>query len=446
MNKIHQKLPNLRNPATREDRSSSEEASDVLSVGDLTKAIRSLLETRFVDVTVEGEISNFLHHRSGHRYWTLKDSDAQISAVFWKSRQLSFEPEDGMKVICRGRLTVYPPRGAYQLDVFQMRPSGIGDLQQAYEVLFRRLADEGLFDESRKRPIPRFPKTIGLVTSENGAALQDILTVLRRRYPLVRVILRPTAVQGVGAELEIARAIQEFNLLPIASPPNPLSLLGEGAFAPPSPSREKGAGGMRPDVLIVGRGGGSLEDLWSFNEEAVARAIYASKIPVISAVGHEVDTTIADYVADLRAPTPTAAAELATPDQEELRAIISSSAHAMTLSVRQQIASLRREIRDVHETRDLIADAIDSKRETTERNLDRVQRAVRHRFELLRMTMERDRARLTAMNPDKVLERGYTALESPEGEIISRLDTLLSRGEKDGILIFADGRITVRFD
>ena len=201
-----------------------------------------MLEGAFPEVTVEGEISNFIDHRSGHRYWTLKDSGAQISSVFWKSRTLNFDLKDGMKVVCRGRLTLYPPHGKYQLDVFQVRPSGIGDLQQAYEERYARLMAEGLFDESRKRPIPRFPQTIGIVTSENGAALQDILTTLRRRYPIVRVIVRPCAVQGVGAELEIARAIQEFNLLK-TSPPNPLSLLGEGVFTPPSPSREKGAGG-----------------------------------------------------------------------------------------------------------------------------------------------------------------------------------------------------------
>ncbi|MDP4198326.1 MAG: exodeoxyribonuclease VII large subunit [Bacteroidota bacterium] len=412
-------LPNLRSIATLDDRASSEGASDVLSVGELTKGIRSLLETAFVDVMVEGEISNFLHHRSGHRYWTLKDSDAQISSVFWKSRQLSFEPEDGMKVICRGRLTVYPPRGQYQLDVFQMRPSGMGDLQLAYEVLRQRLEAEGLFDESRKRPIPRFPKTIGIVTSENGAALHDILTVLERRYPLVRVLLRPTAVQGIGAELEIARAIQEFNLVTNYS---------------------------RPDVLIIGRGGGSLEDLWCFNEEAVVRAIYASNIPVISAVGHEVDYTIADYVADLRAPTPTAAAELATPDQAELRSIVNASDYAATLTMRRHLAVLRREIRDVLDTQDLISSALLRKRETIERTMSRIQRSVEHGLERTRLKLERDGARLTAMNPDRVLERGFTALESTDGEIISRLDSLLTRGEKNGILIFADGRITVRFD
>src|ERR1700733_6990310 len=263
----------------------AEEDSSVLTVAGLTKAIRGVLEDSFLDVTVEGEISNFVDHRSGHRYFTLKDSDAQISCVFWKTRFVNFDIQDGMQVICRGRLTVYPPRGNYQFDVLQMRPSGIGELQQAYEELYRRLESEGLFDLSRKRPIPRFPQTIGIVTSENGAALQDILTVLRRRYPVVRVILRPVAVQGVGAELGIARAIQEFNLY---DPSPNLSPKGERnkekLFFLKGESNKKmllsplgerlGEGMQRPDVLIVGRGGGSLEDLWSFNEEAVARAIF----------------------------------------------------------------------------------------------------------------------------------------------------------------------------
>jgi exodeoxyribonuclease VII large subunit len=204
-------------------------SNEPLSVSSLTKAIREILETHFIEIAVEGEISNFTNHRSGHRYWTLKDEGAQISCVFWKTRQLSFNVEDGQKVLCRGRISVYAPRGNYQLDVFQVRPLGIGALQQAFEELYKKLFSEGLFDESRKRQIPRFPKKIGIVTSATGAALHDILTVLRRRYPLVEVLFRPAAVQGIGAELEIARAIQEMNLLP---------------------------DNKQPDVLIVGRGGG----------------------------------------------------------------------------------------------------------------------------------------------------------------------------------------------
>jgi exodeoxyribonuclease VII large subunit len=398
-------------------------AETTYTVTSLTKAVRNVLEPAFAEVTVEGEISNFIHHGSGHRYWTLKDAGAQISSVFWKSRITNFDLRDGMKVVCRGRLTIYPPRGQYQLDVFQVRPSGIGELQRAYEELYARLLAEGLFDEGRKRSIPKFPRTIGIITSETGAALQDMLTVLRRRYPIVRVVLRPAAVQGVGAELEIARAIQEFN---ISGTPSP-----------------------RPDVLIVGRGCGSLEDLWSFNEEAVARAIFASKIPVISAVGHEVDFTIADFVADLRAPTPTAAAELATPNVEELMSIVRTQRTALVRRMRQEIAERRRYVEQASDGRSLvvaISNTIHTRREQLNGEVLSVSRSVVHSLERMRLKLERDTAKLAVLHPDRVLDRGYTALESLDGEIIPKLSALLERGDKNGVLMFADGRITVRFD
>src|SRR5579883_2790429 len=191
-----------------------QEEPEVLSVSGLTKQVRDVLESRFTSVTVEGEVSNYLHHRSGHRYWTLKDEDAQISCTLWKSRPVNFQIESGQRVVCRGRVTVYPPRGSYQLDVFQIRPLGVGALQQAYERLFKKLEAEGLFDPSRKRPIPRFPKRIGIVTSATGAAIHDILTVLRRRFPLTEVLVRPAAVQGVGSELQVAQGIKDLNALP----------------------------------------------------------------------------------------------------------------------------------------------------------------------------------------------------------------------------------------
>jgi len=319
-------------------------------------------------------------------------------------------------------------------------------LQQDYEELYWRLSNEGLFDESRKRPIPRFPKTIGIVTSENGAALQDILTVLRRRYPVVRVILRPVAVQGVGAELEIARAIQEFNLLgTVSGNRGPWS--GKNKLNPKS--RTLNPNQVAPDVIIVGRGGGSLEDLWSFNEEAVARAIFASKIPVISAVGHEVDVTIADFVADIRAPTPTAAAELATPDSEELISVIDSVRMGIVRFMRQMIRDNKYQVERGSDSSFLagnIMNAIQTRRERMNAEILNASTSVVHSLERRRLHLERDAARLSAMNPDRVLDRGYTALESPDGEIIPRLQNLLLLGEKNGILIFADGRITVRFD
>ncbi|HZK75616.1 MAG TPA: exodeoxyribonuclease VII large subunit [Candidatus Kapabacteria bacterium] len=450
-------IPNL-TPMRGQQTAVLSDADATLTVSALTKAIRDTLEAAFTDVTVEGEISNFIDHRSGHRYWTLKDAASQISCVFWKSRTLSFPMRDGMKVVCRGRLTVYPPRGNYQLDVFQVRPSGVGDLQKVYEERYERLRAEGLFEESRKRPIPKFPQTIGIVTSENGAALHDILTTIERRYPVVHVLVRPCAVQGVGAELEIARAIQEFNL--ITPPPMERSGIGGGwgvvqselaeplGTPPPSPLLLQRRG-SRPDVLIVGRGGGSLEDLWCFNEEAVARAIYASKIPVISAVGHEVDFTIADFVADLRAPTPTAAAELATPNSEELLSAIRIGRIGLIRRMRQMIVQHRYAVDAASDKRSLVmalSNTLLHLRGQLNSEILGASRAVIHSLERKRLRFERDAAKLAAMNPDRVLDRGFTALESPEGEIIPRLAQLLERGEKNGILIFADGRITVRFD
>ncbi len=249
----------------------------VLSVSELTSAIRQVLEASLEPLWVEGEISNFHHHSSGHMYFTLKDSGAQLRCAMFRgpNQRLRFVPADGLLVQAFGRVTVYERQGQYQMLVERMAPAGIGALQRAFEELKRRLEAEGLFAPERKRALPRFPERIGLVTSQRGAAIQDLITVLRRRWPGLTLVVRPVPVQGDGAAEEIARALDEMNAY--------------GAL----------------DVLIVGRGGGSAEDLWAFNEEAVARAIHRSLIPVISAVGHEIDITIADYVADARAPTPT---------------------------------------------------------------------------------------------------------------------------------------------
>jgi exodeoxyribonuclease VII large subunit len=285
----------------------------VLSVSDITRQIKFSLEQRFPRVWIQGEISNFKRHTSGHLYFTLKDEGAQISATMWRSRAgtLLFSPEDGMKVIARGGITVYPPRGSYQIDVEQLTPVGIGELQVAFERLKKKLAGEGLFEESRKRPLPRYPERIGIITSETGAALQDMRTVLNRRYPAVEVVLLPVRVQGVGASEEIADALADMNRY------------GE------------------VDLIIVGRGGGSLEDLWAFNEEVVARAIAASRIPVVSAVGHEIDFTIADFVADVRAPTPSAAAEIAVPDRSELLELIRNYEYTMRSAVLQTTSTFQ---------------------------------------------------------------------------------------------------------
>ncbi len=270
----------------------------VLTVAELTRSIRSLLESRFGAVWVQGEISNYKKHPSGHQYFTLKDQRAAISCVIFRDSMPPFPSplSDGMQVQAFGTVTVFEARGQYQLNVQILQSRGVGLLQAKFEALKRKLEAEGLFEQARKRALPKFPRRIGIVTSASGAALQDILNVLQRRAPNVEVLISPVRVQGSGAALEIATAIRELGAL----------------------HSESFRGWKTLDVLVVARGGGSIEDLWEFNEEIVARAIFHSPIPVVSAVGHEVDFTIADFVADLRAPTPSAAAELIVPDVRDL--------------------------------------------------------------------------------------------------------------------------------
>jgi exodeoxyribonuclease VII large subunit len=280
----------VRPAQARDDGAAATEPRDILTVSELTLAIRQALETRFVEIYVEGELSNCkVWASSGHLYFTLKDSSAQIRGFMYRSalRYLKFTPEDGLKVIARGRVSVYDAKGEYQFVTEHLEPQGYGARQVAFDQLKRRLAAEGLFEAARKRPLPLLPRRIGIVTSIDGAALRDIVKVLGRRYPNAHLVVRPTRVQGEGAAIDIKYAIAEIG-------------------------RVTGV-----DVVIVGRGGGSAEDLWAFNDERVARAIAASAVPIISAVGHETDVTIADFVADVRAPTPSAAAEMVVARRDE---------------------------------------------------------------------------------------------------------------------------------
>ena len=281
----------------------------ILTVSELTKEIRKTLEESFEQVSVIGEISNFKAHISGHWYFSLKDADAVINCTMWKgfNQYVFFTPQDGMKIIVNGRLTVYPPRGSYQLDIRSMKPAGLGELQEAFEKLKKKLESEGLFDEKFKKPIPSFPTKIGIVTAIDGAAFRDLISVAQRRFPLAEIVIAPARVQGSGAAESIVNSIKQLNQI------------------------------AEIDVIIVARGGGSIEDLWAFNEEIVARAIFKSKIPVISGVGHEVDFTIADYVADLRAPTPSVAMELATPDIYEIKNFINEFLLRTSLNIDQYI-------------------------------------------------------------------------------------------------------------
>ncbi len=297
----------------------------VLSVSELTADIKDSLESEFRDLFVQGEISNFKKYPSGHWYFTLKDDLAQISGVYFKqwNRLLRFDPENGLEVKVRGRLSVWEKSGNYQLNVESMEPIGVGALQLAFEQLGRRLQEEGLFDDERKRPLPMVPRKIGIVTSPAGAVIRDMLHVLERRNPGIDVLLAPVCVQGAGAAVEIAQAIK---------------LLSDNA--------EK----FGLDVIIVGRGGGSIEDLWAFNEEIVARAIYAAKIPVISAVGHETDFTIADLVADKRAPTPSAAAEIVAVEMQELRDQVDGLLAYLGRAMDYYLMQWRNEVRDLVES------------------------------------------------------------------------------------------------
>jgi len=280
-------------------------ARRVLTVSELTGQIRTLLEERYVEVWVEGELSNSRVWNTGHMYFTLKDGTAQIKGVMFRSavRTLRFEPRDGLRVVARGRISVYDPKGEYQIICEHLEPEGLGALQLAFDQLKQRLSAEGLFDANRKRPLPALPRKIGVVTSLDGAAVRDIIHVLRRRYPNAHIVLRPTRVQGDGAALDIARALAAIGRVP----------------------------GV--DAVIVGRGGGSIEDLWAFNEEVVARAIAECPVPTISAVGHETDVTIADFVADLRAPTPSAAAEIVVAKKDDVGARIDRLAHRVHTSL-----------------------------------------------------------------------------------------------------------------
>jgi len=294
--------------------------AQVWTVAQLTRRIRGLLEESFTVVTVEGEISNARRAGSGHWYFQLKDADAQVRCVMFRNaaQGLRFELEDGLQVRLRGRLTVYEARGEYQLQALTVEPKGAGALQLAFEQLKKRLEAEGLFDAARKQPLPFLPRRIGIVTSPTGAAIRDMLHVLERRFPGLPVLICPARVQGEGAAAEVAAGLAELN---------------------------RRAADQRIDVIIVGRGGGSIEDLWAFNEEVVARAIFASRVPVISAVGHEIDFTIADFVADARAPTPSAAAEIAVPNRADLLATVGGLRGALEHHLRQALAR-RRERRE----------------------------------------------------------------------------------------------------
>lgn len=370
-------------------------AGVVLSVSQLNRYVKSIIEQDYnlQTVFVQGEISNFTnHYRTGHYYMTIKDEHSSIRAVMFKSAnsRLRFMPENSMNVIIKGRVSVFERDGQYQLYIDDMQPDGAGALSLAFEQLKNKLAAEGLFDESRKRPIPRFPERVGVVTSPTGAAIRDIINVISRRFPAAELILCPVQVQGASAAGQIKAAIELFNAKKAA------------------------------DVLIVGRGGGSAEELWAFNEEPVARAVAASEIPVISAVGHETDFTICDFAADLRAPTPSAAAEIAVPDITALGELLGSFSRRMNSAVGGTLT---------HEKARLEARAQLLKRLSPRNYIDdlaarcggagvRIDSAVRHSMEVRRGEIAALCARLDALSPLRVIARGY-AVASSGGKVLT---------------------------
>ncbi|MFZ0390900.1 MAG: exodeoxyribonuclease VII large subunit [Calditrichia bacterium] len=354
----------------------------VYSVVELTREVKRVLENSIPRIWVEGEISNFKRHTSGHFYFTLKDEKSQVSCAMWrfKAGDLLFRPQDGMKVLVQGEVQVYERGGYYQLIIQQMQPAGVGALQIAFEQLKKKLFQEGLFAEERKRPIPLYPQMVGVVTSPTGAAIRDIVSVVCRRFPCVQVILAPVRVQGPGAAEEVAAAI---------------GILNEFADV---------------EVIIVGRGGGSLEDLWAFNEEIVARAIFNSSVPVISAVGHEVDYSISDFVADKRAPTPSVAGEMVVRDRQELAGILAYYREKMDSCLLQFIEGRREKLQVLRNSyafrrpEDIIYQKIQRLDELS-RSLDRgIQRQIDGKQQLLNSLGRH----LNALNPENVLNRGYS--------------------------------------
>lgn len=396
----------------------SQAAPNIFTIAEVTKYVKGILDKdpHCQDMWVHGEISNFKLQPSGHMYFTLKDETSALKAVMfkWANRSVKFKPADGMKVLLRGTITIYEQTGQYQINAKEMQPDGMGSLHLAFEQLKEKLQGEGLFDAAHKKPLPQYPKTIGIITSSTGAAVRDIITTLQRRYPIGKLILVPVLVQGDEAAGEIVRAIELFN---------------QHAEA---------------DVLIVGRGGGSIEDLWAFNEEAVARAIFASNIPIISAVGHETDTTIADFVADFRAATPTAAAEMSSFHIQDMKQKVNWLVQSLTKHVNHKVSLSEQKYNRLHRSLEsksperMLQDAyqrVDMAKERLENAMRRLVKDNRMRLgaeETLTRLMQRllDRkqhrfmvaaTRLDGLSPLKIMSRGYS-LAYVNGTLIKSAD------------------------
>ena len=368
---------------------------NIFSVTQITNSVKRLLESSFGNVKVLGEISNFKAHFSGHWYFTLKDATAQISCTMWKSAnaKVRFTPEDGMKIVVSGNLSVYPPRGTYQIDVKSMQADGVGELQAAFERLKNRLAEEGLFDESLKKPIPQIPQKIGIVTAIDSAAFKDMVSVAQRRYPLVELFVASSRVQGEGAAENISKNIQF------------LDSLGD------------------LDVIIIGRGGGPLEDLWAFNEEIVARTIFAAETPIISGVGHEIDFTIADFVADLRAPTPTASMELATPNRDDILNYLDNYFEESSSNISSIISNFKVKISDLiisygFKSHNFI---LNNNIQSLDNYLFKIENGLGKKLQNKMNELELKRNIIESFNIDKILKRGFS--------LVKQGDKIVARGE-----------------
>lgn len=391
----------------------------VLSVSQLNFYIKSVIENdpRLNFVFLTGEISNLTnHYRSGHIYLSLKDEKSIIRAVMFagNARNLRFQPQDGMKVICRGRIAVYEPNGQYQLYIEDMQPDGVGTLTIAFEQLKNKLAEKGFFDNAHKKPIPKFPKTIGVITSPTGAAVQDIRNILSRRYPCADIVMCPVLVQGESAPAQLTEAVRkldEYNAC---------------------------------DVIIIGRGGGSIEDLWAFNSEELACAIYDCKIPVISAVGHETDFTICDFVSDLRAPTPSAGAELVVPDKDELMSFYNSQLQYISSMTDAQLKRYCNLVTDFRRRLSLVSPQ--SKIDKYEQQLsvlsNKAEAFIADTINKTDNSIRTSAAKLESLNPVSVLSRGY-AIAEKDGQVVSSKKQLKVNDEFS--IEFSDGKISAKY-
>ena len=386
-----------------------------LSVSDVTQAVKQTLEMQFPPMWIVGELTSFSQPSSGHRYFTLSDPHSQLRCVMWRSRPITgFRPTAGMAVLAQGQLTVYERRGEYQFNVSQLFPAGVGQQLIAYEKLKKKLSEEGLFDEDQKRPLPEYPRTIGVVTSRTGAAFRDILDVLERRFPAIRIVLRPALVQGLDAPEDIAQGIADLNDF------------GE------------------VDVLIVGRGGGSAEDLAAFNDETVVRAVADSEIPVISAVGHEIDISLSDLTADVRAPTPSAAAEIAVRDVLEVREHVGR----LTLRTREAMQRLLDENKDLIEMHESsygmrrLSDLIFQNAQHVDELHRDLYALIRRLFESRLADYHRMTGKLGSLSPLSVLARGFGLVQRKDGSVVSDAGVLTHREHLH--IRFAKGEATCR--